>query len=562
MTKPPPSNTPTRAFDRRWVPLFGATLITAMVGITVFDIVRARTRALDEAGQRLTAQARLVAEHTRRSFEAATVAPTEPRPAVNPERAGLERAAVEPLRDLDRSILLEPGATVALIGQDGTLVAHHPRIDNGAAQPSFANWVADAAPRIADDRYGVAVAVPAHAVNVVVSRDLRSVLAAWRSQAIDIALRTLVLATLAATLLVMLQRRIIRLDDAREKLATSEERYALAMTGLRGGHWVWDVQTDELFGSGRLNELFGVPPGYVPTNRTDYFTHVKPHPDDVGRLEEVGERYARGKALHQEFEYRVLLPDGSVRWIGTRSQAFTDAGGNVARVAGVSIDITPQKTTEEALRASEERFALAVAGSDDGIWLWDYAAGTAFESQRARELQGLGPGPEQQPLPDLEASLRVHPDDQARRLEGIRAHLAGETAAYETEYRVRVEDSPSIPQGDRAGAGSPSIPQGERESSAASWRWIRVRAVCTRDAAGKPRCMAGSVSDVDAREARKLEHRQAVWRLFVAAFCGMQVMMLAVPGALALAGLAWLGAGVLALLLVGGLMQTSWNLWK
>ena len=84
----------------------------------------------------------------------------------------------------------------------------------------------------------------------------------------------------------------------------------------------------------------------------------------------------------------------------------------------------------------------------------------AFESARAREIQGLPPGPELQRLDDLVASLRVHPDDAPLRAERIRAHLAGETPAYEVDYRVRHDDG--------------------------QYRWVRVRALCIRDAQGQP----------------------------------------------------------------------------
>jgi PAS domain S-box-containing protein len=394
-----------------------------------------------------------------------------------------------------------------------------------------------------------------------------------------------------------------RAEDARR---LSEERYALAMTGLTGGHWVWEAASDALFVSDSLHQLFGLPSDTVVTTRTEYFHHVRVHPDDWAGLAKVNEDVVSGATTRIDYEFRILLPgSGAIRWILTRAQSFRDAEGRTVRVAGVSVDISERKRTEEALRLSEERFALAVlgsddgvwdfnyvnnrvfgsrrcreilgiplepevqsleewfnslqlhpddakvresamqahlngltpayegewrvwhpnghyrwvrvrgmcvrdatgkplrmagsvsdidarkraeeslrdsearyalavAGSDDGVWDWDLTTGMAFESARARELQGLAPGPELQRLDDLLASLRVHPDDAARRADGIRAHLAGETPAYECEYRVRRDDG--------------------------QYRWIRVRALCMRDANGKPYRMAGSVSDVHARK--------------------------------------------------------------
>ncbi len=135
----------------------------------------------------------------------------------------------------------------------------------------------------------------------------------------------------------------------------------------------------------------------------------------------------------------------------------------------------------ESLGASRERFALAVAGSDDGIWDWNRDSDTIFASARARELYGLPPGPEKTPREEWHAQMRVHPDDVAPRLAAIEAHMAGKTPLYEFEYRVRHADG--------------------------RYRWVRARGLCVRDADGEPLRMAGSVSDIDTRRRAEEERR-------------------------------------------------------
>ena len=91
-------------------------------------------------------------------------------------------------------------------------------------------------------------------------------------------------------------------------------------------------------------------------------------------------------------------PDGSFYWIHIRAQCFRDAAGKPLRIAGSIADIDARKRAEKALRESEERFAAAVAGSDDGIWMLDYVTGQGFGSTRAQQIVGLAPGPEVLPL--------------------------------------------------------------------------------------------------------------------------------------------------------------------
>jgi PAS domain S-box-containing protein len=143
-----------------------------------------------------------------------------------------------------------------------------------------------------------------------------------------------------------------------------------------------------------------------------------------------------------------------------------------------------------SLEVSRERYALAVAGSDGGIWDFDFAANQAFASTRAREILGVPPAPETQPLDDWFASLELHPDDAPRRLAALKAHLDGSAPAYVGEFRTRHPDR--------------------------TFRWVWIHGLCMRDANGKPQRMAGSVSDIDARKRAEESLRQSEERFAIA----------------------------------------------
>jgi PAS domain S-box-containing protein len=125
------------------------------------------------------------------------------------------------------------------------------------------------------------------------------------------------------------------------------------------------------------------------------------------------------------------------------------------------------------LQTTQERYALAVAGSDDGVWEYDFVRKRVFASARAREISGLPPGPEMQSIDEWNAQLKIHPEDAPRRRAAQDAHLRGETPAYEGEFRMLHPDG--------------------------KYRWLRIHGLCSRDAAGRPTRMAGSTSDIDAR---------------------------------------------------------------
>ena len=131
---------------------------------------------------------------------------------------------------------------------------------------------------------------------------------------------------------------------------------------------------------------------------------------------------------------------------------------------------------ETALRRSEERFNLAVAGSNDGIWDWDILAGKAYYSPRFNELLGHVYEPIEG-TPEAFVS-RLHPDDKAASIAAVKSHIQKSTG-YDVEYRLKC----------RSG----------------EYRWFRARGRSVRDTNGKAVRMAGSLSDITDRKLAEAE---------------------------------------------------------
>ena len=261
---------------------------------------------------------------------------------------------------------------------------------------------------------------------------------------------------------------------AQAALLLSEERYARAMEAAEEGHWEWNIVTDEMFLSTRMKEILGFAPDAQFANRVDFFTRQPIHPDDRQRVNDAREASLSGTAPRYEIEYRVLPRPGELRWVRARRKVFRDDNGRALRIAGSFTDITDKKIADEALRRSEERFALAVAGATDGVWDWDLLTGDIFLSEQAQILHGIVPGPTVRKRAEWRALWKLHPDDAEARARSADDYVAGRTPAFDGEWRVQRPDG--------------------------SYRWIRTRGFCVRDEAGRATRFAGSVSDIDVQK--------------------------------------------------------------
>lgn len=132
--------------------------------------------------------------------------------------------------------------------------------------------------------------------------------------------------------------------QAAEKLQASEQQLAEAQQLARMGSWELDIASDRLNWSDEHFRLFGYyPQEFSPTYETGL---QRIHPADRARVDEACRQALRD---HQPFsvEYRVVLPDGTVRCLQGRGKVLTDAAGQVVKLLGTAHDITERKQAEE-----------------------------------------------------------------------------------------------------------------------------------------------------------------------------------------------------------------------
>jgi PAS domain S-box-containing protein len=224
--------------------------------------------------------------------------------------------------------------------------------------------------------------------------------------------------------------------------------------------------------NGEFTKLLGIPRDLLESGATF---------QDLVRFNAERGEYGDGLIEHEvEWRTEALLnnlqgrtervrPDGTV--LENRNRRLPN-GGYVM----VYSDITETKRIEAALRQSEQRYALALSGANEGIWEWGDEVDGVYVSRRLREIVGLEGS--DAVIPTDMWLARIHPEDVEVMRERMREHLRGNTDYYDHEYRMRGDDG--------------------------SYRWVHSRGLGMRDQTGHVYRMAGSLSDVTQR--KQAEH--------------------------------------------------------
>jgi PAS domain S-box-containing protein len=229
--------------------------------------------------------------------------------------------------------------------------------------------------------------------------------------------------------------KVLNRIHAEGLLHESEERFRQLAEHLEDVVWIADRElTRVLYINPAYEKIFGRSSQNLYTDLPSWLGAV--HPDDRDLVNQMLEQQRHGEYV--PIEYRIIRPDGSIRWILRRAFPIRDQKGEIYRVAGLSQDITERKRVQEELRKSEEELRLFNLATNDMFWNWDFSTGNVVRSTGFKRVFGYAEPEIDPPISWWED--RLHPEDRQRVIDTVEAAIQHGEKVCTYEYRFRRRD--------------------------------------------------------------------------------------------------------------------------
>src|SRR6266480_5005418 len=202
------------------------------------------------------------------------------------------------------------------------------------------------------------------------------------------------------------------------------------------GSFCWNAASGEIIWSDQTFRIFGCDRAMKPTLE---FIVQRTHPEDRAAVQKTVDRASRD-SKDFDHEHRLLMPDGSVKYVRAVAHAVRDASGSIEFVGAVT-DVTVAKEAERKLQRSEAYLAEAQRLSRTSSWAWDVRLQTfVYRSPEVYHLFGFDP--EKDPLSPQSFEERILPEDRGQFVEMVHQAVQ-EKKDFEVDFRIDLPDGPA-----------------------------------------------------------------------------------------------------------------------
>ena len=248
----------------------------------------------------------------------------------------------------------------------------------------------------------------------------------------------------------------------------ANDRLRLAMESGNSVGWDWDLRTNRVNRFGDLSTGFGMTSDPSVGDIDDFRRWM--HPEDRDRIWKVLKDAMEGLS-HCSAEFRILWPNGTVKWVAAKGQFYYSPGGDPERMLGMAVDITDRKNAEESLRRKEMELEEAQRLAGVGSWQWDPETDTVVWSEELYRIAGRDPS---LPAVSYKEHARLYTRESWDRLQGAVATALLTGAPYEFVLEMVRADG--------------------------THRWVMARGEAQRDSTGHVAGLRGTVQDITERK--------------------------------------------------------------
>jgi len=262
----------------------------------------------------------------------------------------------------------------------------------------------------------------------------------------------------------------IALIKAKKQTEESVERFNLAMKASNDGLFDWNLITNEIYYSPSWKKMLGYEDHELPNDFSVWENTT--NPEDVQKSWELQQKLITRQIDRFVLEFKMKHKDGHWVDVLSRAEAIFNNEGNAIRIVGTHTDISARKQGEEKLIKSEERYALVLDASEQGIWDWNVETNEAFYSEQWKRQIGY----EDHELKNVFDTWveYLHPEEKEHCVNVLLSYLNNPDAHYIQNFRFRHKNG--------------------------TYRWIHSKAASLKNAEGKVIRMFGTHTDITDRK--------------------------------------------------------------